>query len=85
MGHIVSGEREKIKEFIPQKDYDFYIKFLAKDFDSFKTELGNLKNYKIQGTAALPWNKNNYRTNVILNFERGYNRFIFGLAKRTTF
>ena len=76
--NISKGDKEIIKTRIAKDQYDFYIPFLAEQFEEFKTKLGNLKEIKIQGTTSFPWDTDSYRTNVILHFEKGSTDLFLG-------
>lgn len=71
LNNIAAGRKEKILERLSKDDYDFYIPFLAKQIDEFKDKMGALKEYKVQGTVSFPWDLNEYRTNIILSYEKG--------------
>jgi CubicO group peptidase (beta-lactamase class C family) len=76
--NLTAGEKEKIKSRMSLDEYDFIIPFLAKEIEDFKKKLGELKEAKVQGTTAFPWDANNYRTNVLLKFEKGTTDFYLG-------
>jgi CubicO group peptidase (beta-lactamase class C family) len=76
--NLTSGEKEKIKSRMSLDDYNFIIPFLAKEIEDFKKKLGELREIKVQGTTAFPWDANNYRTNVLLKFEKGATDFYLG-------
>jgi CubicO group peptidase (beta-lactamase class C family) len=70
LDNIAKGNAENIKTRLSKADYDFYIPFLTKQFAEFQKNLGALEEIKIQGTTSFPWDQDNYRTNVILRFEK---------------
>jgi hypothetical protein len=76
--NIAAGRKEKILERMSKDDYDFYIPFLAKQIDEFKDKMGALKDFKVQGTVSFPWDPGDYRTNIILNFEKGSTDMFLG-------
>jgi CubicO group peptidase (beta-lactamase class C family) len=76
--NISAGAMEKIPDRMPKEDYDFYIPFLAKQIDGFSEKMGKLKEFRVQGTASFPWDANEYRTNVILRFEKGTTDMFLG-------
>lgn len=76
--NISKGNTENIKTRVPKEDYDFYIPFLAKQYKEFNDKLGVLKEIKVQGTTSFPWDADNYRTNVILQFEKGATDLFLG-------
>ncbi|MBX7172429.1 MAG: beta-lactamase family protein [Pyrinomonadaceae bacterium] len=76
--NIKQNDLEKIKTKLGKDDYDFYIPFLAGQIKEFKEKLGELKEIKIQGTASFPWDADNYRTSVILHFEKGTTDLFLG-------
>lgn len=76
--NISKGNTENIKTRVPKEDYDFYIPFLAKQYKEFNDKLGALKEIKVQGTTSFPWDAENYRTNVILQFEKGATDLFLG-------
>lgn len=80
--NIAKGNLESIKTKIGKDDYDFYIPFLAGQIKEFKEKLGELKEIKIQGTASFPWDADNYRTSVILHFEKGTTDLFLGYQNR---
>jgi hypothetical protein len=69
--NIAKGDKEIIKTRVEKAEYDFYIPFLIEQYAEFKKNLGELKKINIQGTTSFPWDAENYRTNVILQFEKG--------------
>ncbi len=69
--NIAKDDKEIIKTRVEKADYDFYIPFLIEQYAEFKKNLGELKEIKVQGTTSFPWDADNYRTNVILRFEKG--------------
>lgn len=71
LDNIAKGDKEILKTRIEKAEFDFYIPFLIKQYAEFKEKLGELKEIKIQGTTSFPWDSDSYRTNVILNFEKG--------------
>ncbi len=75
---IVAGEKEKILARLPKEDYDFYIPFIPKQIAEFAEKMGKLKDFKVQGTVSFPWNPDEYRTNVILRFEKGTTDLFLG-------
>lgn len=75
---ISQGATEKITTRIPKDDYDIYISALAKQYKESNDKLGSLKDIKIQGTVAFPWNPNSYQTYVILSFEKGSTDLFLG-------
>jgi CubicO group peptidase (beta-lactamase class C family) len=75
---IASGEKEKIKSRLSAEDYENFIPFLAKDYESFKAKWGELKEINVQGTTSFPWDESSYRTNVILRFEKGATDLFLG-------
>ena len=78
LDNISKGNTENIKTRVPKEDYDFYIPFLAKQYKEFNDKLGALKEIKVQGTTSFPWDAENYRTNVILRFEKGATDLFLG-------
>lgn len=76
--NIAKGDKEIIKTRVEKSEYDFYIPFLIEQFQEFKEKLGELKSFKVQGTTSFPWDAGNYRTNVILQFEKGATDLFLG-------
>lgn len=76
--NIAADEKEKIASRLSKDAYDFYIPFLVKDYKSFKSKMGELKTIKVQGTTSFPWDNNSYRTNVLLEFEKGTKDLFLG-------
>ncbi len=69
--NLAAGEKEKIKSRLSANDYENNVPFLAEEYENFKKKFGELKEIKVQGTTSFPWDANNYRTNVLLKFEKG--------------
>lgn len=75
---LAKGAQETIKSRIAKAEYDFYIPFLIQQFEEFQKTLGAVNEIKVQGTTSFPWDQDNYRTNVILRFEKGSTDLFLG-------
>jgi CubicO group peptidase (beta-lactamase class C family) len=75
---VAAGKPDAVKKYLASSDYDFYIPFLIDQLREFEAKFGKLKDYRVQGTSAFPWNYNDYRTYVRLRFEQGVTDFFLG-------
>ena len=78
MSNLKSGQNDRIIERLGKEDYDNYIPFLDKELQDFKKRMGEFRSYKVQGTASFPWNADDYRTYITLQYERGATDLFLG-------